>query len=427
MVSCHRATEPQSHRATEPQSHRATEPQSHRAYSSALLVIFSLLLAITLPHCADTKGLFTKDVGPGPGDPTPLGICADSVADSLPGMGTEGEPYVLCLPVHLSLVASGGDYGSSQRYILGSSLDLSGESYNRPPISGTFKGSLRGGGYTIRNLSLRGSAQRIALFEKLGSGGLIHGLFLFLEAVNIESTRTSSVFAGAIVAEMSGGEIINSYAAGSVSGGSGENDYMGGLVGLMERGKIIASYAKVKVSGGDGNVDFVGGLVGEIDGSEIIASYATGEVDGGMGVGDFVAGLVGRIGASGSIIIASYATGNVDMGFVVGNLRSLPDGTNIASYGFGTSIGGSDDPHPNSSVTSASDLTAGNAGDEWSGANSPWIFGGGPPRLGYITGAEYNSGTMTVTCFCAPALLPEGIAGTCCRGSRRGRRSADHE
>ena len=391
-------------RATERPSDRATE----RRHSSALLVIFSLLLAMTLPHCADTKGLFTKDRD-GNGDPTPLGICADSVADSLPGMGTEGEPYVLCLPVHLSLVASGGDYGSSQHYILGSSLDLSGESYNSPPISGTFKGSLRGGGYTIRNLSLRGSAQRIALFEKLGSGGLIHGLFL--EAVRIVGERPSNVYAGAIVAEMSGGEIINSYAAtGSVSGESEGANYIkiGGLVGLMERGKIIASYAKVKVSGGDGNVDFVGGFVGEISRGDIIASYAAGEVDGGMGTGDSVAGLVGRIGTSGSII-ASYATGNVDMGGgAIGNLRSLPDGTKIASYGFGTSTGGAinDDPHP--SVTSASDLTAGNAGDEWSAANSPWIFGGGPPRLGYITGAEYDRGTITYTCDPRDEL-PEGV------------------
>ena len=285
-------------------------PQSH---SSALLVIFSLLLALTMPSCTNVKGLFTKDRD-GNGDPTPLGICADSVADSLPGMGTEGEPYVLCLPVHLSLVASGGDYGSSQRYILGSSLDLSGESFDSPPpppLSGTFKGSLRGGGYTIRNLSLRGSAQRMSLFEKLGSGGLIHGLFL--EAVNIESTRASSVYAGAIVAEMSGGEIINSYAAGSVSGGSGGANYIGGLVGKQERGSIIASYAKVNVSGGGGDVDRVGGLVGEQGvGSNIIASYATGPGNGAGGAGgDFVGGLMGWLSGVG---IANYATGEVDGG-----------------------------------------------------------------------------------------------------------------
>ena len=235
-------------------------------------------------------------------------------------MPTEEGTFILCLPKHLSLVASGGDYGSRDHYILGSNLDLSTEDFDSAPISDTFQGSLRGAGYKITNFSLEGNASHIALFRKLGSDAYIHGLFL--EAVNIVSTHSAGIKAGAIAAEMSGGDIINSYAKGSINGGSGGSDYVGGLVGEMTRGSIIASYAAVSVNGGNGTADRVGGLVGYMTGGSIIASYATGKVDGGMGAGDFVGGLVGQ-STSGSSIIASYATGNVDGGMgsdIVGKL-----------------------------------------------------------------------------------------------------------
>ena len=160
---------------------------------------------------------------------------------------------------------------------------------------------------------------------------------------------------------------------------------------------IIASYAAGDANGGEEASDRIGGLVGLQDNGSIIASYATGNANGGEGNDDSAGGLVGWQNAGGSDI-ASYGFGACPMG-------KLP--TTI-SGGVARTLPGS---------TDASVLTTGNTNDpttamQWTGDDSPWIFGGGPPRLGYITGATFPDPNVTYTC--APALLPV-------RGSLRGR------
>lgn len=101
------------------------------------------------------------------------------------------------------------------------------------------------------------------------------------------------------------GDIIDSYATGSVSG----ELYVGGLVGNTS-GEVRGCSAGGTVEG----QEYVGGLVGT---SGIVTeSYATGAVSG----GDIVGGLVGT---TGHILENSFATGAVSGGYDVGGLAGI--------------------------------------------------------------------------------------------------------
>ncbi len=231
----------------------------------------------------------------------------------------------------------------------------------------------------------------------------------------------SSDRVGALVGQQDGGSITASYAAGGAAGGSGGSDRVGALVGQQDGGLITASYATGDADGGSGDFDHVGALIGRRGGGSITASYATGDAAGGIGDYDDVGALVGWQG--GGSIVASYAVGDADggrgardsAGALVGRHRG---GLITESYGFGVVAGGESgglDGTPGS-VSSATGLTAANAGSAWNSADShtlgAWDFGtdGQIPALNY---ADYD-GTGTVF-VCGPnsrhflscdALLP---------------------
>ena len=166
------------HVPTERPSDRATE----RRHSSAL-VIFSLLFALSLPYCANVKGLFTKDGSPpGAAPPHPACIGYDDEA----AMPTEEGTFILCLPAHLSLMGSVG-YALSADYILGNNLNLNNEPEPFTPIAGAFTGSFDGQNRKIQNLRISVNTKRAALFEELDTnGGIIQNLAL--EEVDVAST-----------------------------------------------------------------------------------------------------------------------------------------------------------------------------------------------------------------------------------------------
>ena len=126
------------------------------------------------------------------------------------------------------------------------------------------------------------------------------------------------------------GAITDSYATGSVTG---TQNKVGGLAGY-NRSDISKSYATGSVISNEASE--VGGLVGYNDGGSIDKSYATGIVTGSADVG----GLVGY-GAVGSIS-NSYATGNVTgTGIQIGGLVGYNSGTiaNTCSMGIVTGSG----------------------------------------------------------------------------------------
>ncbi|MCT7517396.1 beta strand repeat-containing protein [Aliarcobacter cryaerophilus] len=159
-------------------------------------------------------------------------------------------------------------------------------------------------------------------------GGLVGGN----DGTISNSYATGSVNGSANVGGLVGGNdgtISNSYALGSVGGLGGS--YVGGLVGWNYEGRIENSYASGTVTGGSN----VGGLVGDNGNNGTISnSYATGKVD---GKGTSVGGLVG---ANTGAITNSYATGSVSGNYWVGGLVGANWGGRIEnSYATGSVSG----------------------------------------------------------------------------------------
>ena len=170
-------------------------------------------------------------------------------------------------------------------------------------------------------------------------GGLV-GTQGFSSSIR-DSYATGSVSGGSLVGGLVGfssGDISGSYATGQVSG----DDFVGGLTGYQDFGTGIRdSYATGSVSGND----HVGGLTGYQEfGTSITDSYATGSV---TGRADHVGGLTGYQGRSSSIR-DSYATGSVSGQSNVGGLvgfssrRSSIDNSSATGLvsGTGDNIGG---------------------------------------------------------------------------------------
>ena len=178
-----------------------------------------------------------------------------------------------------------------------------------------------GNGHTISNLYIhRQDTNSVGLFARVGGSGIIRNAGVV--NAEMEGGGDSGILAG-----LNSGTITDSYATGSVSGGTN----VGGLVGRNSSGgTITASHAAGSVSG---NFD-VGGLVGENSGA-ITASHSTGSVSGGTHVG----GLVGN-NRSGGAITASYATGSVSgIDDDVGGLVGENSGAITASYAIGSASG----------------------------------------------------------------------------------------
>ena len=188
------------------------------------------------------------------------------------------------------------------------------------------------------------------------------------------------------------GSIEKSYATGAVAGGVGD-DSVGVLVGLKSGASIAAGRAAGAIDGdGGSDSDAVGGLVGAQFGGSITASYATGDAAGGEGT-DTVGGLVG---IQSGTITASYATGTADGGEgtdTVGGLVGVQSGTDtiIASYGFGEvmseEVEGSDGSKKPDGVDTVDQLTADNAGADWSDS---WDFG----ETGQIPALKGDGGAL---------------------------------
>ena len=197
-----------------------------------------------------------------------------------------------------------------------------------------FTGSLEGAGYTIRKLyvNIASGANRGGLFGQTGRAGVVKNVGLTNAYIKVD-TRISRV--GSLVGEHRG-NLSNSYATGSVSGGRSFASTIGGLVG-NNQGNLSNSYTTASVSG-SGISTSVGGLVGRNWGS-ISNSYATGSLSG-SGINSYVGGLMGRNDGS---LSNSYATGSPTggSGSYIGGLLGENSGSISNSYATGSPTGGS--------------------------------------------------------------------------------------
>jgi filamentous hemagglutinin family protein len=220
---------------------------------------------------------------------------------------------------------------NSGYYALGSNID--GASITTS-IIGISDSSLDGLGHRISNLNIDGTTSNTGLFATLTHStirnlGLVGGTVMGLDGT------------GALVGEMSGSSISDSYSTANVTGNAGTGGLVGRVVGT-NASSVSNSYAAGLVAGDAGT----GGLVGSIAGTggcDISNSHATGNVTGGAGTG----GLVGSIaGAAPSNISNSYATGIVGntaggagTGGLVGSLANTGNISGSYATGAVTSTG----------------------------------------------------------------------------------------
>ncbi|WP_026807867.1 beta strand repeat-containing protein [Aliarcobacter lanthieri] len=163
-----------------------------------------------------------------------------------------------------------------------------------------FTGTFDGKGFTISNLYINRPTQDYVGLFGITNNPTIKNIGL----ENLSIVGKDSV--GGLVGNHLYGTISNSYASGTVSGGS----KVGGLLGENSNGTIENSYASGTVSGGSK----VGGLLGYNTFGTILNSYASGTVSGGSKVGGLL-GVTFR-----GTILNSYASGTVSVGSKVGGL-----------------------------------------------------------------------------------------------------------
>lgn len=177
------------------------------------------------------------------------------------------------------------------------------------------------------NIKVTGKDNRFAGLVGYNQGS-IFGVKVDLHGVATRPYNKTSNCLAAGIADYNNGTIDHSSASGSILCGPG--GYAGGLVGMGNSGSIIEnSHASVAVEvGTTGYATFAaGGLEGQTYG-DIISSYATGTVTGAVGRnnaagGGNIGGLLGiAAGGDYGLIINSYATGNVT-GALTSNVGGL--------------------------------------------------------------------------------------------------------
>ena len=228
-------------------------------------------------------------------------------------------------------------------YILDNNIDASATStWNSgagfAPVgttSSSFKGRFDGQGHTISGLYInRPSQNYVGLFGYGTTGISIANVGL------VGDTVSGMGYVGSLAGLISGGTVSNSYATGSVIGGS-SGGFAGGLVG-QNNGVISNSFATASVRVGDKSGDD-GGLVGANFGT-ISSSYATG----GVTTGTVSGNDGGLVGYDSGLISDCYATGNVNgpsADYCVGGLVGYLSGGTVsncyaAGKVSGSSVGG---------------------------------------------------------------------------------------
>jgi hypothetical protein len=225
-------------------------------------------------------------------------------------------------------------------YALANNYDASADgTYVDPPVTTTFTGLLDGLGNVISKLKIQDDEdvpfRYAALFEELGSGGVIRNIGL--ADVSVRVIAPSLAYPAALVGQNEG-TIVNAFATGSVRGREGPT--AGGLVAVAGTSSVISnSYAAVAVTC-TGSGGTCGGLVGFETGT-IETSFATGPVV--LCGGECVMG--GFVGATdGATISDSYATGEVNpevsanYSYIIGGFigfQYMPSNHVVRSYSTG--------------------------------------------------------------------------------------------
>jgi len=260
------------------------------------------------------------------------------------------------------------------------------------PIGGTghFRGLFNGKGHTISNLYInRPEQDRIGLFRSVDSG-TVSGIRL------VDVSITGKFEVGSLIGFFNGGEIIDCFVSGTVSGES----EVGGLVGwAWNHWPLFMSKCVFygTVSGGGQ----VGGLAGRLTG-EITESHFSGIVRGrGAGVG----GLIGFIHRDISKVTMCYASGEVSsLNSAIGGLVGSNEGVITRSYSTAAVI---------SNAFMQGGLVGSNSGSiiECYAVGTMIVRSNSGTRVGGLVGENGNNGTITRSLWDATTTGQTNSAG----------------
>ena len=257
-----------------------------------------------------------------------------------------------------------------------------------PSYSATFEGN----GNTVSGLFINKASNDAGLFHTIAATGKVRNLGL----LDVDVTAFAEVGAmaasnlGLIEASYSTGSVTSSHAAGNAGAAGGLVGRLG------SGGKLLASFSRASVTASSGathTAGLVGGLVGSNSG-DVIASYATGSVTTQTSATQTQVG--GLVGLNGGKVVASYATGLVSasahatqVGGLVGQAGA--GGTVTGSYYDSFTSGRSDTgkgvgktsielgaPTGYSGIYAGWDVDLDNADtddDLTTGGDTPWEFG----------------------------------------------------
>jgi hypothetical protein len=257
------------------------------------------------------------------------------------GSGTSGDPYQIASKDDLlALAAVPADYNKC--FILTADINMAGQVFTTAIIAPTssniyfqgtaFTGVFDGNSNKITNFTINGGSNSyLGLFGQVGASSALVIKNLGIENFSI-SGSSSSECVGGLAGQSDGGNIINCYTAGTISGSA---SFVGGLVGYSY-GTITNCHATGTVSG----ISALGGLVGYIDrGGNITNCYSTSAVNS-SNSSQYVGGLAGY-NYSGSITNCCSTGAVSSTGSSVGGLLGYNYTGNITNCYSTSSVSGS--------------------------------------------------------------------------------------
>lgn len=162
---------------------------------------------------------------------------------------------------HVNGITTHGDFGSGDQAANGklmANIDMDGHYW--VPIGTNYTGTFDGNGYSISNLTMKGSnpSTMSGLFGSITTGAIIKNVQLHDCKF---ATRDAATYMGLVASQVNGGTVQNCNVDGELASyGISATVTMGGLVGKMAGGEVHSSYANPSFTNGV----VMGGLVGEM-------------------------------------------------------------------------------------------------------------------------------------------------------------------
>lgn len=229
---------------------------------------------------------------------------------------------------HVNGITTHGAFGSGDPAANGklmANIDMDGHYW--VPIGTNYTGTFDGNGYSISNLTMKGSnpSTMSGLFGSIATGAVIKNVQLHDCKF---ATRDAATYIGLVASQVNGGTVQNCNVDGELASyGIPATVTMGGLVGKMAGGEVHSSCAYPVFNGGS----TMGGLVGEMtSGTNLKNSFVNPQFissDGGGLVGSNAGAVENCYVLGGATSFTSEGAGTVDYCYAPAVSASGTNGT----------------------------------------------------------------------------------------------------